>query len=215
MLALAPVDDLYACPFCRELYAPGEVRTCPTCDIGVKPLAELPPSLEAQALEPEDPTPPEDEVHHWSYLGRARGPLLMVAVFGLGVFFVPWVHAAAPEIRTMSGFEFAQHLPWLWAGGIAWLVMAALVASRRTIRQMRGVRVAVVFLALMVTMTVAARLLVEPTPHRFIPLRYAWGWGLYAAGLLSLLAAFLGTRFGGSLRDMPTHRERDPDATLH
>src|SRR5690606_14318689 len=105
--------------------------------------------------------------------------------------------------------------PWIWGGGVGWFVMLPLVLSRRTIRQMRGARVAVGFLAGMVLTTVAARLLFEPTPHPLVPLRYAWGWGLYGAGLLGLLGLGLACAFGGSLTDMPTQQTRRGDETLH
>jgi hypothetical protein len=210
------VDELYACPFCRQLFARGEVTSCPECDLVVRPLAELPPSHEAQLLdEPEDPTPPEDETLPWSYLGRGRGPLSLLALVGMAVFFAPWVHELAPEIQTLSGYELSLHLAWVWAGGIAWFIMLPLVATRRTIRQMRGARVAVGFLAAMVLLTVATRLSVSPTPNPLIPIRYAWGWGIYAAGGLSALALALAFRFGGTLADMPTQQPRPGDETLH
>lgn len=220
VLTSAPVGQIYACPFCRELYTEGEVEVCPQCDLVVKPLADLPPSHEAQVLANEEENPilpeaPQDEVLPWTYLGRGRGPLLMVALFGAGVFFAPWLHEQAPEIRTLSGFEFAKILGWIWAAGVAWLVMIPLLLSRRTVRQMRGARVAVGFLASAVVITVAARLAMEPTPHPLVPIRYSWGWGLYAAGFLGLLALGLALRFGGSLEDMPTRRRRPPDETLH
>ena len=215
MLTSQCVDELYACPFCRQLFAPGEVELCPDCDIKVTRLAELPPSLEAQLLEPEDQTPPEDERHELAYVGRGRGALIMVALFGIGAFFAPWMHETAPDIRTLSGFEFARELPWLWAAGIAWMVMLPLIVSRRTIRQMRGARVAVGFLAAMVLMTVLVRLLAPHTPLRFIPHHYSWVWGMYMSGFLGAIALALAVRFGGSLAEMKTRERRRGYETLH
>jgi hypothetical protein len=210
------MSDLYACPFCRQLFTKGEVKVCPECDLEVKPLAELPPSHEAQLLDPADGgLPPEDEVKDWFYSGRGRGALTMVALVGIAVFFAPWLHESAPEIRTWSGFEFARQLAWIWAGGLGWFIMLPLVVSRRTIRQMRGARVAVAFLAAMVLLTVAVRIAITPTPHPLIPVRYRWGWGMYAAGFLSLLALALAARFGGSLEDMETSQHRPRDETVH
>lgn len=216
MLASPRVDDLFACPFCRQLFTPGEVQVCPECDLKVRPLAELPPSHDAELIEPEDPTPPEDELKSWLFTGRGRGALAMVAAVGSAVFFAPWLHESAPEIRTWSGFEFATQLAWIWAGGLAWFTMLPLVLSRRTIRQMRGARVAVAFLAAMVLMTVAVRMSLTPTPHPLVPQRYSWGWGMYAAGFLSVLALGLSFGFGGSTTDMETAVMRRPrDETLH
>ncbi len=215
MLASSRVSDLYACPFCREMFAVGEVSVCPHCDIAVKPMAELPPSYEAQILEPEDQTPPEDEIVPWTYTGRGRGPLIMLSLVGIAVFFAPWLHETAPEVRTWSGFRFAQALPWLWAAGVGWFIMLGLVASRRTIRQMRGSRVAVAFLAAMVLMTVVVRLIAAVPTHPLIPIVVQWGWGLYAAGVLAAMALGFGLRFGGSVEDMPTRQSRPPGETLH
>jgi hypothetical protein len=210
------VDELFACPFCRQLFTRGEVSVCPDCDLVVKPLAELPPSHEAGLLdEPEEPLAPEDEPVSWIYLGRGRGPLLLLAALGMAVFFAPWVHELAPEIQTLSGFELSQHLAWVWAGGIAWFIMLPLVLTRRTVRQMRGARVAVGFLAAMVLLTAATRLGLSPTPNPLIPIRYAWGWGIYAAVGLSALALALAVRFGGSLADMPSRQRRPTDEPLH
>jgi hypothetical protein len=209
------VDEIFACPFCRQLFTRGEVRVCPECDLKVKPLAELPPSHEAELIDPNDTTPPEDEVKSWLYSGRGRGGLTLVAAVGVAVFFAPWLHESAPEIRTWSGFEFSRQLGWIWAGGLGWFTMLPLVVSRRTIRQMRGARVAVAFLAAMVLLTVATRMAIAPTPHPLIPLRYHWGWGMYAAGFLSVLAIAMATRFGGSTTDMETKQQRPRDETLH
>jgi len=208
------VEQIYACPFCRQLFTRGEVKTCPECDIAVQPLAELPASLEAELLEePIVPVSPEDEPLPLTYLGRGRGMLLMVALCGIAVFFAPWYHETTPDILTWS--EFARRLPWIWAGGVAWFVMVPLVASRRTIRQMRGARVAVGFLAAMVGTTVLARLTVPVADYKLVVLRFTWGWGMYGAGFLAVLALALAWRFGGTLRDMPTKKQRRGDETLH
>lgn len=216
MLPSFVVADLYACPFCRQLFAPGEVKICPECEVGVQPLAELPPSYDAQLIDPEDETPPEDVVLPWTYLDRGRGPLVLLALCGLGVFgFAPWLRESAPEIRTLTGFAFARLLPWLWAAGVAWVVMIALVVSRRTIRQMRGARVAVGFLAGMVLSSVVVLSLASPKPHRYVPVRIEWGWGVYGAGFLAALAIYYAIRFGGRLDDMPSQETRPHDEPLH
>ena len=210
------MEQLYACPFCRQLFTQGEVDECPECNIPLRPLADLPPSLEAQAIDPEPAVAPEDELVSWTYLGRLRGPLMLLALSGIGVFFAPWLHQRAPEILDLSGFRFATILPWLWAAGVAWPFMLVLVASRRTIRQMRGSRVAVMFLAAMVVGTVAMRLIVQPSqPHKWVALRFSYGWGLYMAGLLGVAALIAGFFFGGPVNDMPTKQEREGDETLH
>ncbi len=211
------MSELLACPFCREMFAIGETQVCPNCDIQVVPLRDLPPSHEAMLEDELPPVSPEDEPFPMAHLGRNRGSLLLLSVLGILTFFLaPWIHQSAPEIVTWSGFEFAQRLPWLWAAGIAWLILLALVLSRRTIRQMRGARLATALMGVMVVTTVALRIGIQPTPHPLVALRYEWGWGMYLAGLLGVAAALVSIKFGGSPVDMPTKQHhRVGDETLH
>jgi hypothetical protein len=206
---------LVACPFCRQLFGQGEARICPDCGIELRPLHELPPSLEAQALAPEPPLPAEQEQLSWAYLGRGRGPLLLTAATGIALAFAPWLHESAPEVRVLSGVQFAHELPWLWAAPVAWFIMLAVVLSRRTIYHMRGSRLAVMLLALMVVMTVLWRIVLTPQSGPLVPRRFEWGWGLYASGLLGAAAIVLGWRFGGSPEQLPSRETRRGDETLH
>jgi hypothetical protein len=210
------VSELYACPFCRELSSQGERKTCPECNVTLKPLAELPPSIDAEALEPAELTAPEEELHGWAYSGRGRGPLLLLSALGLAVFlFAPWLEESAPEIRVLTGYQFARALPWLWSGGIAWFIMFVLVLTRRTIYHMRGARLAVALMAVMVLSTVALRLSLPVPVYRYLPRRFQFGWGMYTSGFLSLLALYFAWKFGGALEDMPTRQPREGDETLH
>jgi hypothetical protein len=209
--------ELYACPFCRQMFARGEVNKCPECGLAVQPLAELPPSAEAEALDAHVGPPPEEETLHWSYAGRARGPLVLLALTGLGVFvFAPWLDETAPEIRVLTGVQFARLLPWLWGGGVAWIIMLALVLSRRTIVQMRGARLAVGLMAAMALSTVTLRIAM-PLPQSRVPIprHFQWGWGMYASAVLALAALVYAWRFGGTLEDMPSGEQRPRDETLH
>ena len=147
-------------------------------------------------------------------LALARA-LLLLAVAGIAVFFAPWLSEQAPEIRTLSGFAFARKLPWLWGAWVGWFIMLGLVASRRTVRQMRGARLAVMIMASFVLATVLMRIALTPTPHPLVARRYGWGWGLYSCGFLALIALVQGYRFGGSLEDMTTEQARPGDETLH
>jgi magnesium-transporting ATPase (P-type) len=206
---------LYACPFCRQLFTEGEVAQCPDCAIAVEPVDELPPSYDAELVEPEPPTPPEYELVPMTYAGRMRGVLLLLAAAGLGAFFAPWLRESLPEIRVLSGFEFARKLAWLWAAPVAWFIMFALVLSRRTIYHMRGARLAVGILAVMVLMTVALRIGLLPEAGTLVPRSYQWGWGLYASGLLGACALGAALRFGGSPDSEPPPEQRQEDEPLH
>lgn len=191
--------ELLACPFCRQLFPSGEASACPECGIALQPLAKLPPSHDALAEDPLEAVPPHHQPLPWTFLGRGRGLLALLGVLGLAAFFSPWVQETAPDILSYTGFDLGLRLKWIWAAGAAWLVMVPLVLSRRTVQAMRGARVAVSFLAGVVIVTVAVRLLFVPSGSALRPVRYEWGWGLYASGVLAVLALAAALRFGGVL----------------
>jgi len=197
------------------MFQAGEAGSCPECGLRLQALAKLPPSADALADEPDEPLPPHMETLPWTFAGRGRAALLAVAALGLAAFFAPWVRETAPEIRELTGFEFAQKLGWLWAPAVAWFVMLPLVASRRSIYKMRGARVAVGFLAGIVLTTVGVRIGFTPHASLLRPVRFEWGWGLYVSGLLGLVALGAAFRFGGPLEDIPTRQEREGNETLH
>lgn len=212
------MSDLVACPFCRELFEKGEAKDCPTCGIALQRLDKLPPSEEAKALDPQAPEPvePEQETLPFTYLGRGRGGLAGCALLGLAVFFAPWVHESAPEIRTLSGYEMARFLGWMWAPFVAWFVLLPLVLSRRTIHKMRGARFAVGFLAAIALSTVVLRMAFTPEPSPLRQVRFEWGIGLYATGFLAIAAMVLAAGFGGRVDDLPTQKLRRPGGeTVH
>ncbi|MDI3283195.1 hypothetical protein [Polyangium sp. 15x6] len=204
---------LVACPFCREMFEPSEARVCPECGLALEDIRKLPPSREA--LEDEEPVPPEMETVPFTYVGRGRGPLVMIAVLGLVAFFLPWMRETAPELRVFTGFEFAERLQWMWAPFVSWVVMLPLVLSRRSIHAMRGARLAVGFLAAIVIMTVIMRVAVVPESTRNLPRRFAWAYGLHVTFVLGLLALGVATRFGGRVDDLRSKEARKGDEMLH
>src|SRR6201996_8793141 len=138
----APMAGLNACPFCRALYAKGEATQCPECGVKLVAMENLPPSFDAAAAEHEagELVLPEQRILPWNYFGRMRGALLVIALVGLGAFFMPWVELRMPEMDVRSGFDLARgRAGWLWGGAAGWLVMLPLVWTRRTITRMRGV----------------------------------------------------------------------------
>jgi hypothetical protein len=185
------------------------------CGVALTDLSKLPASPDAADESYEQPLPPHMEPLGWAYLGRGRGALTALALAGLAMFFAPWVVERAPEIRTLSGFALAQRLGWLWAPAIAWFVLLPLVLSRRSIYKMRGARVAVAFLGAIVLTTVGVRLAFTPVGSVLRPVRFEWGFGLYATGMLSVLTLLMAARFGGRLDDVPTQQARRGDETLH
>src|SRR6185295_16746183 len=118
----APMSDLTACPFCRQMFSAGEAKACPDCGLGLEDLHKLPPSYDAKVEYPELPTPPHMEPLPWGFPGRNRALLLGLALSGFAMFFAPWVHETAPEIRFLSGFDLARIIGFFWAPAVAWSV---------------------------------------------------------------------------------------------
>jgi hypothetical protein len=216
------VSQLLACPFCRELFDRAEAEHCPDCDIPLEPLHRLPPSYQSAEEEAArwERTRPEDEPVPFGDLRRGRGALLGVAIASLLVFWLaPWVSVSAPYSEVRSGYSLARGpIGFLWGGATAWLVSIALVSSRRTIAQMRGVRAILMVFAAMTASEVAVLLVLSPSRVREVPVAYAWQWGLYAAFALSALGVLVAARFGGALPPAPpgaSAQPSDPAPTVH
>ena len=205
---------LVACPFCREMYEPGEAKVCPDCDLVLVRVEDLPPAkVIGGEMEPE--VAPEDEILPWSYTGRGRGWLLFLALAGIGAFFLPWAQEIVPERRMLNGPGIASHLGWMWAPLVAWLVMIPLVMSRRTVFRMRGARVAAAFLAAMALLTVVVRVVFPVAGTPMDPHRIEWGIGLWVTGAIAILAIGASMRLGGRLDMLKTRKTRPRDVTLH
>lgn len=222
------VAQLMACPFCRQLFPQGEASACPECGVSLESMSKLPPSLDAMADEVEEGqvTPPEHRELPWSYFGRGRGALLVLAVLGLVAFFSPWVVLTAPNEITMSGFDLARgRAGWLWGGAVGWFILIPLVWTRRTIAKMRGVRIVSVLFAALTLVEVGMMLSLPPQSSRLRPVELSWGFGIYLSGLVSLVAMGVAARFGGRIDDLPSipwrdergrrHRESSAGETLH
>jgi len=207
------LSDLIACPFCRELYQSGEAKVCPTCGLDLQPMSKLPPSYEAK-LEDDWPEKPEWETLPLHYWRRGRGPLLAAGLAGAVLFFVPWVSVQAPEFVSLSGFEIARTLGWVWGCLVAWITLTAVVASRRCVAKMRGARVAAaLFSAIPLVTTVVLAL--TPPGGGLVPVRFTYSPGFYATLVLALVALPFAFRFGGRIDDLPLMKGKSEGETLH
>ena len=201
------MGDLIACPFCHELFARGEAKECPACGLALTDLSKVSLSLDAQA-EADDfgiPKQPHLEEFPWFELKRGRGILLFGAILGFIAFFAPWVDMTSPETRLISGAELARRSGWVWGAGVAWFILFPMTMSRRSIDQLRGARVAAAFLSFVPVITTSILWLLPPHA-RYVPIRFAWGWGLYATWALGMIATIVSIRLGGRIDDIRVSR---------
>jgi hypothetical protein len=201
------VPRLLACPFCRELFDSSEAEHCPECDIPLAPLDRLPPSLdviEEQAAEWEQ-NPPEDQQLSWLDFRQGRGLLLGIALCSLLCFWLaPWVEFSSPMTVTRSGYSLARGpIGWLWGGAVAWGVSIALISSRRSVSQMRGIRPILVVFAAMTASEIAMLVFLSPKGSPHLRYDYEWSWGLYASLALSIAGIIAAVRFGGAVLARP------------
>jgi len=210
--------ELLGCPFCRNLSTEDEGRLCIDCGVQLVAVEKLPPSAERRLeLEAEQEALPL-EYRRLSLLDHrwGRGPLLGLALLGLGLFFwSPWLAISQPEPSELSGFELARfHLPWLWAGAVAWFVMIPLLISRRSIVEMRGVRHITALMAAMSLMGTVALHLLPPQRSLYVPLEYRWAWGTYLASIVAVAGVLMATRLG-KVTPQVSARPQPADRVLH
>lgn len=207
---------LVACPFCRDLFETGEASHCPTCGIALASVAKLPPSatLRHEADDWDEDLGPEHDRLPWTYLGRGRGVSFGLSLVGVLLFLLPWIDMTLPYTAQLSGWDLARRMGWSWGALVAWVVLAPTVASRRSIVQLRGARVAAAFLSAIPAIT-AGILLAFPPHSGIIPVRLHFEWPIYATVVVSLMAVAAGVRLGGRVDVLVAKRGSSVGETLH
>lgn len=220
---------LVGCPFCRELFPLDEASLCPVCGVPLRPVEKLPLSYEAQLALAEElaATHPADRRVSFWFVRRGRGALLAIAVLGLVAFFLPWVELHLPDELSLSGYSIARTRgAWFFGGPVGWLTLIPLVLTRRTIHQMRGVRVIAAAFSGLSVIEVVQLLTNPPRGGRYVPVAFEWGPGLHATLALGLAGVLVAARFGGRVDDVDERELRpqpeprgstdiDEDRTLH
>lgn len=221
--------SLIGCPFCGELFSRGEESVCPVCGVSLRSIDKLPPSYETRvALEEElSATPLGDRRVAWWYIRRGRGALIAISVLGLIAFFTPWVELHRPDEILLSGYTIARSRgAWFFGGPIGWFVMIPLVVTRRTIHEMRGVRIITALFAALSVVESLQLFLYPPRGSRYVPVAFDWSFGLHATLLLGVLGVVCAVRFGGRVEDVGERkpaaepntalsRQRSDEHTLH
>jgi hypothetical protein len=124
-------------------------------------------------------------------------------VCGIAVFFAPWLEMTLPTEASISGFDLARHrAPWYWGGAVGWLVLLAVVGTRRTIAEMRGIRVLAVTFPAMSLLEALVLIWARPGEGRLLPVEFAFAWGLYATAVCALVGIGVGARLGGRVDDV-------------
>lgn len=204
-LGYRTVRKLLACPFCREMVPQGAGEECEHCGVRLVPMEKLPPSLEALEEEAQrgEYTPPEYRALPFSYLGRGRGALLMLSALGLLLFFAPWVEIWSPSEVVLSGYDLARaRAGWLWGGAVGWFLLIPLTVTRRSVVDLRGVRVIAATFAVMTLCEALMLLLLAPTQSPYVRTEYGYAWGLYASAGISALGCAVAARLGGRIDDL-------------
>lgn len=206
---------LLACPFCREMFEEGEAKSCPVCGMELTKFEKLPVSVDAVHDDGGVPLEPEHDLLPWNHLGRGKGIMVVLALAGVALFFLPWVQLTLPYIDSKSGFDLAhQRIGWLWASLVGWTVLIPTVLSRRTIAQLRGARVAAAFLSAIPAVAVTI-LLAKPPRGGLVPVRYTWDWPIYGVLAVSLVALAVAVRLGGRVDDIKVARGTSSGQPLH
>jgi hypothetical protein len=197
------------------MFQEGEAKTCPVCGMTLAKFEDLPVSHDALHDEGGVPLAPELEPLSWKFMGRGKGPLVMLALAGIILFFLPWVQLTLPYIDSKSGFDLAhQRIGWLWAALCGWSVLIPTVLSRKNIAQLRGARVAAAFLSAIPA--VAVTVLLSKPPHGgIVPVKYTWDWPIYTMLAVSLAAIAIAVRLGGRVDDIKVTRGTSQGQHLH
>lgn len=222
------VRGLVACPFCREMFPRGEHRECPTCGVALVAADKLPEKLEGYDDELAEDAPnvekkaaidPLAERLPWTYWRRGRGVMAALAVLGLAAFALPWVDLYAPDRLALSGIDIARRTGLTWACGVAWFTLLPAVLSRRTIRGMRGARLAA-FVLSAIPAICAGSILTHPPASAHVHgmtmmLRYSWAPGVWLTLALGLGASVASYFFGGRTDLVETRSGSSSGHTLH
>lgn len=205
-----------ACPFCGDTFPSSERDTCPQCGLLLQSLDELQRTAVVAEDEP-------DDAFSWFSPEGGRGAVVMLAVGGVASFFTPWLEVTTPTVYRFSGFALAGDRGfWFGGGAVAWMVLIALVASRRSHSALRGVRAIAALLGSVTAWQALFLLAVTDTTGDGL-VQHHFAYGFYVAAALSVLAAAAALRLGREpeavastfATEAATQASKDSNPTLH
>ena len=189
------------CPFCKEAF--DDESRCPSHDLALVSLREL---GRLAAVAGNDDAP--ESV--WC-VRHGRGPLAAGAFLTLVAFFLPFatLHGELTVTNTLLSLAHGRALR-LWIVPMAALALLSLLARRRTPAQMRGARLAAIFVSLLPGAVVAFTLRGAFAAAARLSQQLHAGWHLevglgvwlvaFATGLLLWGSATLGQRSHARVR---------------
>jgi hypothetical protein len=138
----------------------------------------------------------------------------VLALIGIALFFIPWIHQTLPEDYQFSGYLLARRVGWVWGAGVGWLVLVPTVLSRRTIAQMRGARVAAAFLSATSLVSCAILLFFPPHNPHYKP-HFTFEPAFWLTAIVSAIAVVLSFKLGGRVDDISVARGHVTNEALH
>lgn len=201
---------LLACPFCREMYSTAEAEICPMCALPLTAVHKLPRADGFDPTDLEAAVADDDLRVPFASIARGRGPLALAGVFGITLFFLPWIDLTFPMTDQLSGFDLAQRLGWTWAVPAAWFVLIPTVLSRRTARKMQSARVAIGMLAFFPGLAAFTLWMRPPRGAYGLRLEYSFLWPMLGTIALSALTIVVGAFFGLTWRRQRSAEDPEP-----
>lgn len=179
------------CPFCRECFEGRAV--CPEHELVLVPFDRLP--------SPKQSLPPEGEAVALHDLRFGRGWLLLAAILLLGGMALPLVTTTQGDRSiTATGYELATGRALnLWIVPAVAAALINILMRRRTPAQMRGSRLAIPVLGLLMAGSLGYTLWRIHRVAELLDMTVAVRWGVAVLGAGVAVTALAGLRLGSSV----------------
>lgn len=167
-------------------------------------MKNLPLSDEARAMLSDEGLiePPEDRTLSFWFWRRGRGPLTLLSVALLGLFFLPWIELTRPEVVSISGFDLARSsAPHLFGGAIGAFLLIPLTLSRRSVYSLRGARPIATLFSLLTLAECGLLFFKPPMAHALLGYELSYAPAFFLSAVLSLAATGISLSLGGSGSD--------------